>query len=358
MLLFLLLLLVAGIALSLPAVQTRIAKELMTKINTSYGTSIEIDEVAISVFGGVKLKKVLIKDHHKDTLIYANRIKTNLIGIKKVIDGDLIFNSIHLDGLLFHLKTYKKEKLTNLDVFIEAFETGKPSTKPFLMTVREAFISNGHFLLIDENRQNPKDVDFTKINAQISNFQILGPEVETNINQLSFKDHRGVFLKKLTAKFSYNKKRIRLKNLELATSESKLKGDVQLNYKIEDFADFNNKVKFDIKLKSSVIASNDIRCFYDELGKNLFFNARSRIEGTLNNLKLTDLVLFDRKGSKIIGSINFKNLFPSKSQEFYMNGKFRSLTTTYDHLVAILPNVLGESLPEILKKIGKVCVQF
>ncbi|MGL4384372.1 MAG: translocation/assembly module TamB, partial [Flavobacterium sp.] len=187
----------------------------MTKINTSYGTSIEIDEVAISVFGGVKLKKVLIKDHHKDTLIYANRIKTNLIGIKNVIDGDLIFNSIHLDGLLFHLKTYKKEKLTNLDVFIEAFETGKPSTKPFLMTVREAFISNGHFLLIDENRQNPKDVDFTKINAQISNFQILGPEVETNINQLSFKDYRGVFLKKLTAKFSYNKKRIRLKNLEL-----------------------------------------------------------------------------------------------------------------------------------------------
>ena len=354
MLLFLLLLLVAGIALSLPAVQTRIAKELMTKINTSYGTSIEIDEVAISVFGGVKLKKVLIKDHHKDTLIYANRIKTNLIGIKKVIDGDLIFNSIHLDGLLFHLKTYKKEKLTNLDVFIEAFETGKPSTKPFLMTVREAFISNGHFLLIDENRRDPKDVDFTRLNAQISNFQILGPEVETNINQLSFKDHRGVFLKKLTAKFSYNKKRIRLKNLELATSESKLKGDVQLNYKIEDFADFNNKVKFDIKLKSSVIASNDIRCFYDELGKNLFFNARSRIEGTLNNLKLTDLVLFDRKGSKIIGSINFKNLFPSKSQEFYMNGKFRSLTTTYDHLVAILPNVLGESLPEILKKIGKV----
>ena len=85
MLLFLLLLLVAGIALSLPAVQTRIAKELMTKINTSYGTSIEIDEVAISVFGGVKLKKVLIKDHHKDTLIYANRIKTNLIGIKNIL---------------------------------------------------------------------------------------------------------------------------------------------------------------------------------------------------------------------------------------------------------------------------------
>lgn len=350
----LLLLLVVGIALSLPAVQTRIAEKLMDKINTSYGTSIRIDEVAISVFGGVKLKKVLILDHHKDTLIYANRIKTNIIAVKKAIDGDLVFNDIRLDGLLFNLKTYKKEKLTNLDVFIEAFETGKPSTKPFLMTAREAFISNGHFILTDENRAVPKDVDFTKLNAQISNFKILGPEVQTNINFLSFKDHRGVFVKRLSAAFSYNKKHIRLEDLDLATKESSLKGDVQLNYKIEDFSDFNNKVKFDIKLKSSLIASNDIRYFYNELGRNLFFNARSRIEGTLNDLRLTDLSLLDKKGSKIVGTLNFKNLFPSKSQQFYMKGKFKSLTTSYDNLVTILPNVLGKRLPEVLKNLGNV----
>lgn len=350
----LLLVFLVGILLSLPVVQTRIAKVVMTEINTSYGTSIVVDEVAISVFGGVKLKKVLISDHHKDTLIYVNRIKTNIIGIKKIIDGDLIFNDIKLDGVLFNLKTYKKEKLTNLDVFIDAFETGKPSTKPFLMTAREAFISNGRFILTDENRIIPKDVDFTKLYAQISDFQILGPEVQTNINQLSFKDHRGVFVKKLSGKFNYNKKQIRIRNLDLATKESKLKGDVQLNYKIEDFEDFNNKVKFDIQLQWATIASNDIRFFYKELGRNLHFNARSKMEGTLNNLTLTDLFLFDDKGSKIIGTINFQNLFPSKSQQFYMKGKFNSLTSSYTNLVRLLPNVLGKSLPEILKKMGDV----
>jgi TamB, inner membrane protein subunit of TAM complex len=350
----LLLLLLVGIALSLPVVQTRLAKKLMNDINLSYGTSIIIDEVAISIFGGVKLKKVLILDHHKDTLIYSNRIKTSLIGIKKVIDGDLIFNDIRLDGLLFNLKTYKKEKQTNLDVFIEAFETGKPSTKPFLMTAREAFITDGHFILTDENRVVPKDVDFTQLYAQISNFKILGPAVNTNINQLSFKDHRGVFVKRLSAAFSYDKKHILLEDLDLATKESTLKGDAQLNYKIEDFSDFNNKVNFDIKLKSARIASNDIRYFYKELGRNLFFNARAKIKGTLNDLRLNNLVLFDKKGSKIVGDINFKNLFPSKSQQFYMNGRFKSLTTSYDNLVTILPNVLGKSLPEELKKLGNV----
>jgi hypothetical protein len=40
-----------------------------------FGTKISIDEVAISIFGGVKFKKVLILDHRNDTLIYSNRFQ-------------------------------------------------------------------------------------------------------------------------------------------------------------------------------------------------------------------------------------------------------------------------------------------
>jgi hypothetical protein len=65
-----LLLLLLSISLQLPFVQTKIAHYYTTKINKDYGTNINIDEVAITFFGGVKLKKVLIFDHHKDTLIY------------------------------------------------------------------------------------------------------------------------------------------------------------------------------------------------------------------------------------------------------------------------------------------------
>ena len=51
----------------------------MTTVNKDFGTDITIDEVAISPFGGVKFKNVLIRDHHQDTLIYANRIKTTIL---------------------------------------------------------------------------------------------------------------------------------------------------------------------------------------------------------------------------------------------------------------------------------------
>lgn len=352
-----LLLLVSGIALTIPFVQTKIGHYVTNVLNEEYKTNINVEKVSITIFGGVKLKKVLILDHHKDTLIYANRIKTNILDWNKLIKGNLIFGDIGLDGLYFNMKTYKKEKYSNLDRFISAFDSGKPPSKEhFLLMASHVKISNGRYTLTDENRENPKDVDFTKLNIDADDLKIYGPEVTTKINKLSFKDHRGIFVESLSGDFSYSKEHIKLKNLDLLTKESVVKGDVVLNYNINkgDFLHFTDKVEFDIRLEKASLASNDIRYFYNEMGKNQHFYIGGRIRGTLNNLKIKNLKFTDSKKSQIIGSIHFKNLFPNKDHEFYMDAKLKRLSTNYDDLVTILPNVLGKKLPVILKKLGTI----
>lgn len=345
---------VLGIVLTIPSVQTKIANYFVRNINKDYGTNINIDEVAISVFGGVKFKKVLILDHHKDTLIYSNRIKTSILDGSKLLNGDLIFGNLNLDKLVFNLKTYKNEKESNLDKFIAAFGKSKPSKKHFLLTAKDAYITNGHFLLANENLTSSIVIDFTRLNAYFSDFVLYGSEVSTTINRMSFLDHRGIFVKNLSSKFSYTKKRIQLEKLDLVTKESKLKGNVSLSYKIEDFSNFTDKVKFDVEIDKASIATNDIRYFYNEMGKNQYFNFRGIIKGTLNDLELNKLKLVHSNKSLIVGKIHFKNLFPKGEQKFYMNGKFNKLISSYDDLITILPNVLGKKLPIVLKKLGTV----
>ncbi len=340
----------------MPFIQTKIAQYFANSINKDYGTDIAIEGIRVSVFGGVKFKNVLILDHHKDTLIYSKIISTNILEGKKILDGDLIFGTIRLDGLLFNLKTYKNEKETNIDKFINAFDTGKPSGKSsgkrFLLKSNRAIISNGHFILTDENKENPKDIDFARLNTSISDFIIYGPSVKTTINSMSFQDHRGLYVVNLSSKFSYTKKSIKLEELDLSTKESKLKADVILNYKIEDFSNFTDKVQFEAKIKSLRLASNDIKHFYNELGKNQYFTIKARIKGTLNNLNVTKLVLVDSNKSQIVADINFKNLFGKEEQRFYMNGRFENISSSYQNLVRLLPNVLGKRLPKELKKLG------
>jgi hypothetical protein len=337
----------------LPFVQTKIAQYVTTEINKSYGTDITIDQVSVTVFGGVKLKKVLIKDYKKDTLIYANRINTNILDFKKLTSGDLIFGDVRLDQLLLNMKTYKGEKDTNLDKFIASFDSGKPSTKKFLLKANKIYLTNSHFILTDENREVPKDVDFTQLNAMVSDFQIYGPDVTTRIERMAFHDHRGLDIKNLSSQFTYTKKNILLNKLDLETNHSVLKGNVGLYYKREDFVDFNNKVHFDIQLDDAKLATNDIWFFYKELGKNQVFDLKGYISGTLNNLVVKRMNLTDGKNSQIIGNVNFRNLFGKENQHFYMKGDFSKVKSNYTNLVELLPNILGKKLPTSLKKIGQ-----
>ena len=321
-------------------------------LRKEYKADIDVEQVSLSIFGGVKLKNVLIRDHHKQTMIHVKSIKTNVLSFEKLYNGDLLFGEIRIDSLFFSLKTYKGDKETNIGKFADLFDSGKPSTKQFLLKSKNVYITNSSFLLSDENSDSPKQLDLKKLNIESSNLKIYGPEVSTNILKMSFLDHRGIPITDLKTNFAYTLKYIKAEKLSFMTKNSVFNGNAILNYNDNDFGDFNNKVEFNIKVDSASIASNDIRYFYKEIGANQQFRIKSNIKGTLNDLYFSKLNL-EGNTTKIKGTINFKNLLGEKNQLFYMKGNFNRLTSNYKDLVKILPNLLGKSLPSTLDKLGQ-----
>ncbi len=345
-------LLVLGIALSLPVVQSWLGHYVTQNLNEQYKTDITVDQVAISAFGNVRLRKVIIRDQHKDTLIYTNGIQTNILSFRKLYNGDLLFGDVRADGVFFNMKIYKGEKDSNLDWFIKLFDNGKKSTRKFLMKAGDMQVTNSRFLLSDENLERPVNLDLRKINASLHNFKIYGPQVTMQIKKMNFYDHRGLAINNLTADFTYSRTQILLKKLGIETPESFFNGDVALNYAREDFLDFNNKVKFDVRVDKASVATNEIYYFYKELGRDRKFALQTHVKGTLNNFFAKDLYLADNHDQVIKGDVNFRNLFGKKDQGFYMNGYFDKVASDYDDLVALLPNILGKRLPTSMKKLG------
>lgn len=344
----------SGILLSLPPVQTFIGRYVTEKLNEDFGTNISIDRIAITPFGTVKLREVLVRDHHKDTLFFIKRVNTSILSVKSLYnDGHPYLGDVILDGLNCKITQYKGEDYTNIDKFIEAFDDGSPSSGKFRMKTSLMVVHNSRFRYTNQNLETPKILDFQNLNGQIEKFFIKGPDVTTYIKTLSFKDYRGLSVENLTSNFTYTKKNILLDNLDLTTAESVMKGKVELKYKRKDFSDFNNKVIFDVQMDKAHISSNDLNYFYNEFGKDNVFNIDTHLLGTLNNFTTHKLKLSDKNHSEINGTINFKNLF-NKNESFYINGEFTKITSDYEDLKAILPNILGKSLPTSLSKLGKV----
>ncbi|MEH6513181.1 MAG: hypothetical protein V7734_08785, partial [Maribacter arcticus] len=112
---------------SLPVVQTLLAQYATKTINKQYGTHININRLKISLISwDTALEDVFIEDYKKDTLFYINELKTSILSIGNLAQGNLEFGDISVDELNFKLKTYFGEENTNLEVFVDKLDDGKP----------------------------------------------------------------------------------------------------------------------------------------------------------------------------------------------------------------------------------------
>jgi len=345
-----------GILLLLPPVQTYLAGIATTSLKKDTGVDIHLEKIAINIFGGVKIKEILIKDHHQDTLIAVGQLKTNLLDLKRWMDGKMIFGPIEANRLFLNIIQYPNEKDSSLDQFVAVFDDGKPGSGKFLLTSDQLKIINSRFAMTDLNTENPKDVDFRYLNALVKDFTVKGPNVHGYIAQLSMKDYRGLDITKMQTDFDYTKTHITLKDLQLQTSRSNIQGQVSLLYQREDFQDFNNKVLFEIQLANSNVNSNDIRFFYEDLGADLDFQLKGNLTGTLNRFDLVDISLVQGSQLKLLGDLTFENLFDRKKNTYQIKAKLKQLQSDYGSLTQLIPSILGKSLPVELKKFGVMSV--
>ena len=355
----LLILVLGSLVLSMPVVQTKLARYATDSLNEEFGTNIQIDRVSLSLFNlNAGLKGIYVEDYKQDTLFYIHKLTTSILNLRNMANNKMEFGDIEIDGLVFNLKTYLDESDTNLDVFVAKLDDGKPrdpGTPPFFLSSDEIQINSGKFRLIDENLEKPKVLDFGDIKINATDFQILGPDVSTKIQDLSMMASRGIRLKKLAADFKYTKEQMRFDSLLIDTEQSELKGNVVFNYDREEFADFLNLVQLEANFTESTVALNEVNTFYNEFGQDKMVNFTGDFSGVLNQLKVKDLFLFtDNTG--IRGDFQFNNMF-SEQAPFVLTGDIDNLTSSYYQLRSILPNILGKNIPESVQKLGQFTVR-
>ncbi|MEE9407936.1 MAG: translocation/assembly module TamB domain-containing protein [Polaribacter sp.] len=348
-----------SILLSIPAVQTKLGDYATKKINNDFGVNLTIKKINLSFLGKVELKGVEIRDHHKDTLIFVNKLSTSLMNAKKVLDSEILLSDIKLDDAYYYMKTYKGEKDDNMAIFIDSFNSEKPKDSlapPFMLKSSNVYVSNLNFRLTNAN--NKDSISFSANNAggNLQDLSVIGAGFSSKIRGLYFVDNRGLKVTNLTTDFSYSLTSMHFKNTKLQTQKSDVNADIDFIYKREDLVDFNNKVTIKANFSNSKLAVRDLKKYYNELSGNDLIRFSGNLTGPLNNFNLKRLNLTSQKGIKIIGDLSFINAVnPEKG--FVFEGYLKNLTATYRELKSILPNVLGKTLPTEFEKFGQFKIQ-
>jgi hypothetical protein len=344
---------------SIPAVQNKLGKYATDRINKDFSTNINIEKIGLQFNGDVELKNIYIEDYRKDTLVNIIELNTSILSFAKLFERKLTFGNVDVLGMTLNIKTYKDEDQTNLDVFVNKLNTDnpQPSDNVFLLSSSDISIINGKFKLSDENKETINLLEFNDLNINATNFLILGPKVNARINQLTFKDSRGVYVQNMTTNFSYSRTSMVFENLNIKTLGSELKGDLKFKYDRDDLQFFEDKVAIMANFDQTKIALNELNTFYDEFGTNEIAKIKVTLTGTLNDLTAHNLYVSTSKQTIIDGDVNFKNLLNKEPDNFSMNGTFNKVVSTYSDLKSLLPNLLGNSIPTVLDKLGRFDIQ-
>lgn len=350
----LLLLVLLVIVLSIPAVQTKIAKRVTESLNETYDTDINIERLGLNWKGEVDIRNVFIRDHHKDTLIYTEILQTNILSIQKIINGDLDFGFIELENTKLLVKTYKDELDDNLTIFSDKFDSGDTTqVKPFQLLANDITLINAEVRVTDENEEEPVAVDFKNLNLDANELDIYGPVIQANINSISFLEQRGIEVKNTSVDFKYTDTEMFLKDLILETGNSRIRGDGKLTFE-NGMGDFVNKVLLEFNFRETIISTNDLNKLYPEFGENLNISLHGDFLGTLNDFEFDDANIRYGK-SQFKGDFIFKNLF--NDELYIVKGNNHFIRTNYFDLRRILPNVIGKDLPTELKTFGYFSLQ-
>ncbi|RLD28342.1 MAG: translocation/assembly module TamB, partial [Bacteroidetes bacterium] len=346
-----LLLLLIVIIFSIPAVQTSVAKKVTDNLNETYGTDIHIHRLGLNWKGEVDIRGIYIADHHGDTLIYSRELQTNILSIKKLIDGRPDFGFVDITNAKLYVKTYKGEEDDNLYIFTEKFETGMPpSGNIFLLESEHVSIANTKLKITDENKETPEIINFSNLNLLADDFKIFGPDVEAQINSLTLDAARGYSVESLEADFKYTLEALILNDFRLETGDSFIKGNIELCYGADGLSDFENNVIIIADLSDSRISTNDLNSYYDEFGDNIGINLDGTFYGILNDFRFTGGQLsFGR--TKVLGDYRFENVL-NDDRVNIITASRHSIFSNFFDLRRLMPNILGKQLPEELKMFG------
>ncbi len=335
----------------IPQVQTYYGKQLIANFNDLYQTDLQVKGLKVNYKGNIVLDDLLLRDDHQDTIIYAKSISTSLINLSNLSGSYLHFSNTEFDQLKFQLKQYKDEEYDEFTKFLERLnDTTTTSSTPFQLTINRALAFESEFVIINENlKKDPtfyiKDLDFN-----LTNFQLLGPDLAFNLRRLSGRLNQGIFVEDLKTQFTYSPQEMNFQNLSLETLFSKIEGELKFNYKREDLKYFFDKVDLVANFKPSMVSSSDLRNFYGGFAYSKSMTLQGEASGQLNNLDLKNLKIKGLKQTQVDGELKLINSFGNSA--FKMIGTGLDIKTNYEDLIGLFPLTLKNNLPTFTQELG------
>ena len=362
---------VAGLVLSLtviffviriPAVQTFIAKKITGYISKETNSTVSIGNVKFSFFNKLEMTEILIKDQHKDTLLYVPDLTIGIRQIGRKNHSLKLGKVVVIKPVVYFITD--SAGLMNLTWYLKMIQKPKDSTsvKNSYFHVNQIEISDARFSLINHSGAPSKtlldlnNIRLKDVNAIVENLDVRNDSTSFDIYNLGFTESSGFVVKRMSSNFLLYNQNILFSDVSLLCDSSIINADHIgiLADSAASFKRFTEEVKLDISLKKSLINSNDLKYFVPFL-KDYYESIwlSGDVTGTVSELKGRNIKLTYKNETYLDCNFDFSGLPDIEKTFMFIDvNDFRSISKDIEQIK--IPGKGYILLPEALHKLGVV----
>ena len=348
------------IIINLPSTKNWAAQKVIIILNKDLKTNFEFSNVDVNYFGDVTIHDLVVRDNKDLKFLKAKTVYADSNWFSIIFDSrNLQFQSLSMDELDLKVITYKGDSISNFIRFVDLFDSGKPSdpSKPPFQLKTRIQLTNSKISIVNENSPGDagKWLDAKDVNLVVPELRVKGSDVFAQINNLRFKTNRWGkehYVETFSTDLTLNKQFLQLEDLTINTMHTLLQGDLKFNLNDGKWADFADKVKWDMKLKNgSQLSGYDISYFVTNWDNYKPVNLVGEMNGPLNNFELKNFVIGNRDVAINTSKIKFENLLKG---DFTIDTNNLSADFTYKNLKGMLPKFIATKLKNFADDFGRL----
>lgn len=185
---------------------------------------------------------------------------------------------------------------------------------------------------------------FSKMNLEVRNFKMQNGGFSGTVNSGEIQEGRGLNIQKVQTDFVYGEKEAFLKSLYLQTPRTVLRDEIVLNYSsMEQLTANPGAVKIKANVVNSKVGFADVLLFAPALRNqtpfnkypNAILNVDARLNGTINDLYISNLELSGIDRLRLAASGSIKNA--TKPENLFYDLKIRELSSSAQTIFNLVP---------------------
>ncbi len=163
--------------LHLNPVQNWLVGKVTRTLSTNLQTKVSIGHIELSFFNKMSLKKLMIEDRRKDTLLYAGTASVN-INDWFFLKDNININNLALDDAVVNMS--RRDSVWNYQFLLDYFsppKTKKSQKKPIRLNLKELHFTNITFNKVDEWVGQNMVVTLKKMDVSVDKLDVPGKQL-------------------------------------------------------------------------------------------------------------------------------------------------------------------------------------